>query len=135
MEYKYLYKNGQFIKHLPLNESEQPKKGKLFIPRRSDEKKLESERIKNTLIAEIKEIIEEEGSIDIGELDGVSIHYWTDDMGDKMGFITEFHENYILVDIFEHFLGGYIESIKIKYNYLNLKQIMEIRDALETYQD
>jgi antitoxin component YwqK of YwqJK toxin-antitoxin module len=31
---KYLYKDGKIVKYLPITESEQPKKGKLFIPRK-----------------------------------------------------------------------------------------------------
>jgi antitoxin component YwqK of YwqJK toxin-antitoxin module len=34
LEYRRLYNNGKYVKELPITESEQSKKGKLFIPRR-----------------------------------------------------------------------------------------------------
>ena len=48
---KELYKNGKSIESQPLNESEQPKKGKLFVPRKIDERK---EELKKELINSTK---------------------------------------------------------------------------------
>ena len=71
-------------------------KKKLFIPRKIDEREIEAEKLKQKFISEIKEIIEEEGSIDYDELDGDSVMY-TKDLPE---YITAFITKYNIDDVF-----------------------------------
>jgi len=118
---------------IPITESEESKKGKLFIPRRIDQRKIEAEELKQKYISEIKEIIEEEGGISIGELDGNPIEY-DYEFDDELAQIEEFYSDYVIVIVY----GGYksseeVESFQVNYDELNLEQILKIRELLETY--
>jgi antitoxin component YwqK of YwqJK toxin-antitoxin module len=134
LDYKGSYKNGELIKKLPLTESEEQKK-KLFIPRNIDDRKIEAEKIKQKYISEIKEIIEEEGSISMGELGGDSIMYgYATEYGDEIALIEGFYSDYVEVVVY----GGYKynteeTSFRAKYEELDLDIIMKIRKLLETY--
>jgi antitoxin component YwqK of YwqJK toxin-antitoxin module len=131
---KELWNNGRLVKRLPLTESEEQKK-KLFIPRNIDDRKIEAEKIKQKYISEIKEIIEEEGSISMGELGGDSIMYgYATEYGDEIALIEGFYSDYVEVVVY----GGYKynteeTSFRAKYEELDLDIIMEIRKLLETY--
>ncbi len=125
------YKNG---KKLPLTESEEQKK-KLFIPRNIDQRKIDANKIKQKYISEIKEIIEEEGLISMGELGGDSIIYgYATEYGDEIALIQGFYSDYVEVVVY----GGYKynteeTSFPVKYEELDLDVIMKIRELLETY--
>ena len=108
-------------------------KKKLFIPRRIDQREIEAEELKQKFISEIKEIIEEEGMISIGELDGNPIEY-DYEFDDELAQIEEFYSDYVIVIVY----GGYksseeVESFQVNYDELNLEQIVKIRELLETY--
>jgi hypothetical protein len=108
-------------------------KKKLFIPRRIDQREIEAEELKQKYISEIKEIIEEEGGISIGELDGNPIEY-DYEFDDELAQIEEFYSDYVIVIVY----GGYksseeVESFQVNYDELNLEQIVKIRELLETY--
>jgi hypothetical protein len=108
-------------------------KKKLFIPRRIDQREIEAEELKHKFISEIKEIIEEEGMISIGELDGNPIEY-DYEFDDELAQIEEFYSDYVIVIVY----GGYksseeVESFQVNYDELNLEQILKIRELLETY--
>ena len=112
-------------------------KKKLFIPRRIDDREIEAEKIKNKLIDEIRGIIEEEGSISIGELEGNSIVYGysPEDEENEVALIEQFYSDHVEVVVY----GGYKynteeTSFPVKYEELNLEQIVEIRELLETYE-
>jgi len=126
-------KNKLFI---PITESEQSKKGKLFIPRRIDQRKIEAEELKQKYISEIKEIIEEEGIISMGELGGNSIvyEYSPEDEENEIALIEGFYSDHVEVVVY----GGYKynteeTSFPVKYKKLKLEQLFEIRELLETY--
>jgi|688.fasta_scaffold25906_12 hypothetical protein len=110
-------------------------KKKLFIPRNIDDRKIDANKIKQKYISEIKEIIEEEGSISMGELDGDSIMYgYATEYGDEIALIEGFYSDYVKVVVY----GGYKynteeTSFPVKYEELDLDLIMKIRELLETY--
>jgi hypothetical protein len=110
-------------------------KKKLFIPRNIDDRKIDANKIKQKYISEIKEIIEEEGSISMGELGGDSIMYgYATEYGDEIALIEGFYSDYVEVVVY----GGYKynteeTSFPVKYEELDLDVIMEIRGLLETY--
>ena len=118
-----------------VNEADEPKK-KLFIPRKIDERKIEAEKMKKQYISEIKKIIDEEGIIGMGELGGNSplYGYSPEDEEYEVALIERFYPNHVEVVIY----GGYKyeveeDSFNVPYEELNLQQIMEIRELLETY--
>jgi antitoxin component YwqK of YwqJK toxin-antitoxin module len=134
---KGLFKDGKYVKKLPITESEESKKGKLFIPRRIDQRKIEAEELKQKYISEIKEIIEEEGIISMGELGGNSIVYGysPEDEENEVALIEQFYSDHVEVVVY----GGYKynteeTSFPVKYEELKLKQLVEIRELLETYE-
>ena len=135
--FKGLYRDDELIKMMSLTESEQSKKGKLFIPRRIDQRKIEAEELKQKYISEIKEIIEEEeGFISMGELGGNSIVYGysPEDEENEVALIEQFYSDHVEVVVY----GGYKynteeTSFPVKYEELKLEQLIEIRELLETY--
>jgi len=137
LDMRGLYKDGKYVKILPkeITESEQSKKGKLFIPRRIDQRKIEAEELKQKYISEIKEIIEEEGIISMGELGGNSIVYgYSPEDEDEIALIEQFYFDHVEVVVY----GGYKynteeTSFPVKYEELKLDQLFEIRELLETY--
>jgi hypothetical protein len=108
-------------------------KKKLFIPRRIDDRKIEAEKIKQKYISEIKEIIEEEGSISMGELEGNSIVY-DYEFDDEVALIERFYYDYFEVVVYGGYKGSEeVESFHVNYEELNLEKLVEIRELLETY--
>jgi hypothetical protein len=108
-------------------------KKKLFIPRRIDQREIEAEELKQKFISEIKEIIEEEGMISIGELDGNPIEY-DYEFDDELAQIEEFYSDYVIVIVYGGYRGSEeVESFQVNYDELNLEQIVKIRELLETY--
>ena len=107
-------------------------KKKLFIPRRIEQRAIEAEKIKKQLIDEIKEIIDEDGSINMGELEGDSIVY-DYEFDDEVALIEEFYYDYFEVVVYGGKGGEEIGSFLINYEELNLKKLVQIRELLETY--
>lgn len=110
-------------------------KKKLFIPRDIDKRQIEAEKIKQRLISEIKEIIEEEGIISMGELEGNSLVYKDNDINEtEINLIERFYSDSVEVVVY----GGYkynteMGSFNVPYEEFDLQEIMEIRELLETY--
>ena len=108
---------------------------KLFIPRKIDEREIEAQKLKQKFISEIKEIIEEEGVISMGELGGNSLVYgYSPEDEDEVALIEGFYSNHVEVVVY----GGYKynteeDSFSVPYEELDLRQLMEIRELLETY--
>lgn len=108
-------------------------KKKLFIPRNIDKRQIESEKIKQKYISEIKEIIDEEGEINYGELDGDSPMYEDGLNPYLIAFFTNYKKNTVEVTYFNSFSGKEVESMEIPYEELNLMDLSKIREVLDTY--
>lgn len=108
-------------------------KKKLFIPRDIDSRKIEAEKIKQRLISEIKEIIEEEGTINYGELNGDLLMFQDDLTSGLIAFFTNYYLDIVEITYYNELSGEEVRSVEIPYEELNLQQIMEIRELLETY--
>ena len=110
-------------------------KKKLFIPRKIDEREVEAEKLKQKFISEIKEIIEEEGMIGMGELGGNSIVYgYSPEDEDEVALIEGFYSNNVEVVVYGGYkYGSEVHTFDVPYEKLNLQQLMEIRELLETY--
>jgi hypothetical protein len=106
-------------------------KKKLFIPRRIDSRVEEFEKLRDTYIKEIKEIIFEEGEIDMGELEGDSPTYEMTE--DTISFITSFGGEEVTIVKFNSYDGVKINEFKLGYDELTITQLFEIRELLETY--
>ena len=108
-------------------------KKKLFIPRKIDEREIEAEKLKQKFISEIKEIIEEEGEISFDELDGDSPMFQDDLTSGLIAFFTNYKEDIVEITYYNELSGEEVRSVEIPYEKLNLQQLMEIRELLETY--
>lgn len=80
---KRLFKNGKHVKHLPLTESELPKKKKLFVPRNIDERAKEYEGI-------IKQRLEKIRNSPFGKVSKKSIFEWIQENNLVQDFKTSF---------------------------------------------
>jgi hypothetical protein len=128
--YKSLYKNDKYVKILPkeITESEQSKKGKLFIPRRIDDREIEAEKLKQKYISDIKGIINDNGTIIIKELDGNSIVYgYSPDEYDEVAIIEKFYSDHVGVVVYGQY-GS--DTFNVPYEELNLEQLSQIFDLL-----
>jgi hypothetical protein len=83
LEFKGLYKNDELVKKLPLTESEEPKKGKLFVPRNIDERAKEYEGI-------IKQRLEKIRNSPFGKLSKEYIFEWIQENNLDQDFKTSF---------------------------------------------
>lgn len=106
---------------------------KLFIPRNIDKRQIESEKIRQRYISEIKEIIDEKGDINYGELDGDSPTYEDHFKPGLIAFFTNYKKNTVEVTYFNEFSGKEVKSMEIPYEELNLLQLSQIREVLDTY--
>ena len=113
-------------------------KKKLFAPLDIEKRKIEAEKLKQKYISEIKEIIEEEGPINMGELEGESIVYEYgyenyDPVLDEVSLIERFYSNHVEVVVYSGYKHTQEDSFDVPYEQLDLEQVMGIRKLLETY--
>lgn len=117
-------------------------KKKLFAPIDIEKRKIEAEKLKQKYISEIKEIIEEEGPINMGELEGESIVYEygyenydpvLDEDNTDVSLIERFYSNHVEVVVYSGYKHTQEDSFDVPYEQLDLEQVMKIRELLETY--
>lgn len=117
-------------------------KKKLFAPLDIEKRKIEAEKLKQKYISEIKEIIEEEGPINMGELEGESIVYEygyenydpvLDEDNTDVSLIERFYSNHVEVVVYSGYKHTQEDSFDVPYEQLDLEQVMKIRELLETY--
>ena len=118
-------------------------KKKLFVPLDIEKRKIEAEKLKQKYISEIKEIIEEEGPINMGELEGESIVYEygyenydpvLDEDNTDVSLIERFYSNNVEVVVYGGYkYGSEVHTFDVPYEQLDLEQVMKIRELLETY--
>ena len=117
-------------------------KKKLFAPIDIEKRKIEAEKLKQKYISEIKEIIEEEGPINMGELEGESIVYEygyenydpvLDEDNTDVSLIERFYSNHVEVVVYSGYKHTQEDSFYVPYEQLDLEQVMGIRKLLETY--
>ena len=117
-------------------------KKKLFAPLDIEKRKIEAEKLKQKYISEIKEIIEEEGPINMGELEGESIVYEygyenydpvLDEDNTDVSLIERFYSNHVEVVVYSGYKHTQEDSFDVPYEQLDLEQVMGIRKLLETY--
>lgn len=117
-------------------------KKKLFAPLDIEKRKIEAEKLKQKYISEIKEIIEEEGPISMGELEGESIVYEygyenydpvLDEDNTDVSLIERFYSNHVEVVVYSGYKHTQEDSFDVPYEQLDLEQVMGIRKLLETY--